>query len=203
MTMSTDVLSDRAEAAIGLMNLEIAQYQRELSHIATRRSSLRLGGVIHDAKSALQQNTISRLVSVTESFCVDRLMAMAIAELQPDGSSARRAMFDDTLKAATGSWSSIRGAFADWYGVKPDWKPLEGVQEVRNAIAHGLGVLTHRQVSSRHATTERIRRVGLDVDARDRLIIDDEDVAKISHVCQHLIQAVDRTTHPVGAMYIG
>ncbi len=195
-----DVLSDRAEAAIGLINLANGHYQRELSHLMNRRSSPRLGGEVHDARIALQHNTISRLASITEAFCVDRLMELTTMELKPDESSARRAMFDDTLRGATGSWSSIRGAFAEWYGVKPDWKPLEGVQEVRNAIAHGLGMLTHRQVSSRNATTERIRRVGIAVDSDDRLIIVEKDVPEISRICRDLVHAVDESTSRIDAL---
>lgn len=119
---------------------------------------------------------------------------MAISEFKPDKSSARRAMFDDAMKGATGTWSSIRGAFSEWHGVKPDWKPLEGVQEVRNAIAHGLGRLTHRQASTRISTVQRIRRIGLDVDSNDRLILADEDVLTVASVCAQLIRDVDERT---------
>lgn len=193
MSIATDVLSDRAEGALRSINLAMGQHQREISHLPIQRST-RLRPDIHDAKHALQQSTIVRVASITEAFCVDRLMALAISELEPDKSSARRAMFDDALKGATGTWSSIRGAFSEWHGVKPDWKPLEGVQEVRNAIAHGLGRLTHRQASTRVSTVQRIQRIGLDVDSNDRLILADGDVLTVSSVCAQLIRDVDERT---------
>ena len=193
MPITIDVLSDRAEAALSLINLTMGQHQREISHLVTQRPK-RLSTDVHDAKHSLRQSTIARVASITEAFCVDRLMAMAYRELEPEKSVVRRAIFDDALKGATGTWSSIRGAFAEWHGVKPNWKPLEGVQEVRNAIAHGLGRLTHRQISNRTATVQRIRQIGLDVDSDDRLIVADGDVLGVSRVCEQLIRDVDERT---------
>lgn len=193
MSITSDVLSERAEGAVRSINLAMGQHQREIFHLAIQRPT-RLSPRMRDAKHSLQQSAILRIASITEAFCVDRLMEMAISELEPDKSFARRAMFNDALKGATGTWSSIRGAFAEWHGVKPDWKPLEGVQEVRNAIAHGLGHLTHRQASTRVSTIQRIRRIGLDVDVHDRLILGDEDVLTVSGVCAQLIRDVDEKT---------
>lgn len=193
MPITPDVVSDRAEGALSLIHLAMGQHQREISHRAIQRST-RLRPDAHDAELSLRQGTIARVASITEAFCVDRLMTMAISELDPEKSIARRAMFDDALKGATGTWSSIRGAFSQWHGVKPDWKPLESVQEVRNAIAHGLGRLTHRQLVTRNATVQRVRRIGLDVDSDDRLIIADQDVLKVSRVCAQLIRDLDERT---------
>lgn len=193
MPITPDVFSDRAEGALRSINLVIGQHQRAVSHLSIQRPT-RLRPDVYDAKHSLQQSAIARVASIAESFCVDRLMSLAISELEPDRSPVRRAIFDDALKGATGTWSSIRSAFSEWHGVKPNWRPLEGVQEVRNAIAHGLGRLTHRQASSRIATVERIRRIGLDVDSSDRLILTDEDVFKVASVCAQLIRDVDENT---------
>ena len=193
MSIAVDVVSDRAEAALTLINLAMGQHQREISNLVAGQPK-RLSTDVHDAKHSLRQSTIVRVASITEAFCVDRLMAMAVKELEPDKSVVRRAMFDEALRGATGTWSSIRKAFADWHGVKPNWKSLEGVQEVRNAIAHGLGRFTHRQISSRTATVQRIRQIGLDVDSDDRIVLVDGDVLRVSLVCKQLIRDVDEGT---------
>lgn len=194
MPTDNDILSERAEAAVGLLHRTLGQHQREISNVRGDEAVPRLGREVHNARLELQQTAIARLASITEAFCVDRLMSVAQLAVDPDASSARRAVFEDAIKGATGSWASIRGAFEGWHGVRPDWKPLEGVQEVRNAIAHGLGTLTHRQAATRSSTTDRIGRVGLTVDSENAIVIRDGDVVAISQVCEDLIRAVDERT---------
>lgn len=194
MPTDSEVLSERAESAFALINETLGQHQRQLSRLGQRASPPRLGHEVHDPQLALSQATIARVATIMESFCVDRLTSMAEGAIRPDEDPVRRALFDDAIKSATGSWSSIRGAYRDWYGVRPDWKQLEAIQEVRNAIAHGLGVLTHRQVSSRDATMARLQRLGLQVDSDNRLIIATGDVLKIAQVCKSVIDVVDERT---------
>jgi hypothetical protein len=63
----------------------------------------------------------------------------------------RRLMLEKEL-AATSSWSARHKAFKRHHGVDlrrcAEHHRLEGAVEVRNAIAHGLGRLTTRQLMS-------------------------------------------------------
>lgn len=104
-------MSERAETAVTLINRALSDHQRQASHLTERASAPRLGLEVHDARTALRQATVTRVVSITELFCVDRLIGVAESAVMPEKSTVRRAVFDDAVKGATGSWSSIRSAF--------------------------------------------------------------------------------------------
>ncbi|WP_143103090.1 hypothetical protein [Agrococcus baldri] len=137
------------------------------------------------------QATVLRLMTITEAFCVGRLVELADLSSEANAASPRRAMLDDALMHASGSWQAMERAFKDWHSVKPSWSSLRGPTEVRNAVAHGLGALTHRQKLSRTATVSRINSVGAGVNEFDRIRLDPAIVTAIAEVCATFIRDLD------------
>ena len=189
-----EILSAHAEASCALLKRTLAQHQRQATALVRRDHVSRLGTAIHDAHNAHRQATVLRLVSVTEAFCVERLESLSRAAIDPATSSARRAIFDDALRNATGTWQGIRDALKNWHQVEPSWKRNEGVEEARNTVAHGLGQLTYRQRTSRTKTDERLSRVGISVGADDELHLEEHDVLEVAAICRNLIEEIDRTS---------
>ncbi len=187
-----DVMSARGESACALLKQTIAQHQRQSTALTRRSHRSRLGLSVHDAHNTHRQATILRLVAVTEAFCVDRLETLSAAASRPAASSARQALFDDAIRGATGTWQGIRDALKNWHQVAPNWRQSEGVEEVRNTIAHGLGQLTYRQRTSRTRTDERISRVGVALGPNDELRLEEEDILNVEKICRELIAEIDR-----------
>jgi hypothetical protein len=187
-----EVLSARAESSCALLKGTLAQHQRQATALVRREHPPRLGATTHDAHNAHRQATILRLVSVTEAFCVERLENLSRAAIDPAASHARLALFGDALRAATGTWQAIRDALKNWHQVEPNWRRNEGVEEVRNTVAHGLGLLTYRQRTSRDRTNERLSRIGITVGVDDELHLEEHDVLEVAAICRKLIEDIDR-----------
>ena len=91
------------------------------------------------------------------------------------------------------SWTDRRKLWKKYCGLDIDqWDIILGFVEVRNAIQHGLGRLTDRQLSpkSRSETLKflaaaEIERIG------DRLVVDDDTVRRCGEVCISFMMALD------------
>jgi hypothetical protein len=128
----------------------------------------------HDA------NALVDLVGIAESFCVDRVVrvhAIALNELL--------------------TWANRQKAWARKAGVDlaafPNWDALMGFVEARNALQHGLGRLTDRQLG-RHKQqifdwldAAAVQRNG------DVLLVSAHDVRRCAQVCRDFIGWLDFT----------
>lgn len=130
-------------------------------------------------------------MSIVEEYCADQLHELGESDMQPQGSQPREVIWDRISSEVTSSWHKIRGAYKDWYSIKPSWEGVEDLIEARNAIAHGLGRLTRRQLRSEQSTRAKLTRANIRVDGV-RIVLDEGDLAVAAQTCRALIYDLDR-----------
>ncbi|WP_404430699.1 hypothetical protein LG299_12485 [Microbacterium lacus] len=130
------------------------------------------------------------MISITESFCADRLLALAEAEIDPTANDVRSTVWDRAATTTVSTWEGIRGGYRDWFQIKPNWPSLEPLVEVRNAIAHGLGNLTRIQKKNPQGVRDKLALAGITLD-EDRVLLDEADITQIRSVCVALVVEID------------
>ena len=91
------------------------------------------------------------------------------ANLVPPAPRLLPLMWDKTESTVRTTWAGVAEGWRDWFAVKLDdcaaYANLQGYIEVRNAIVHGLGTLTRRQLRKKdgQATRDRIKKAGVAV----------------------------------------
>ena len=68
--------------------------------------------------------------------------------------------------------------------------------QVRNAVAHGLGVLTKMQLQpkSYQRTIDMLREVGISSDEDHRIVLTDDDIRNAARICREPVAALDMHT---------
>ena len=144
--MRPPVQSLRAEGAIALLRQTLAQHKTLAARIPLDNPRRRLAAPRRDRVQVQRQATFIRLISITESFCAVRLTEYVENVVDITAHSISSLIWETAAIDATGSWSRQKDAYKKWLGLSPNWKNVEGFIEARNAVAHGLGTLTRRQV---------------------------------------------------------
>jgi hypothetical protein len=186
-----DVLGSRAEAARLLVNQALGFHRTQMAGLATRAHRSRLAAPILDTAQVQRQATVLRMISITEAFCVDRLLDLAEKEVAPTDSSVRNLIWQRSSVAAVSTWPSIQATYKTWYSIRPSWTRINQLLEVRNAIAHGLGRLTRVQKSHAKATIGRITQAGVTV-VGDLVVLEEPDLQYVRQVCVDLVSEVDQ-----------
>lgn len=186
----TEVLSARAESAVSLIFQTLGGHKTTMLTIRSSKHAMRLAPPQLDLEQIHFQATLLRLVSIAESFCAARLLACAESTLPAGTGPVVAVLWEDAALEATKTWESQKQAFRKWFDVKPDWTRVDGLAEARNAIAHGLGTLTRRQLKSRQSTLTKLDRTGICL-AGDRLILTDGDLSRAAAICRDIITEVD------------
>ncbi len=138
-------------------------------------------------------NVLVDLVAVTESYFTDRLAQAAPAAQQPTSWHARGKAWRDTAG----------------YDVAVDalWPVLMGFVEARNALQHGLGRLTDKQLNPATPKNGEVRRTqvlrdlaacGLALDG-DRVIVLTRDVQRCLETSRELVLIADEGLWRAGA----
>ncbi|MFC8503806.1 hypothetical protein ACFUC1_15725 [Pedococcus sp. NPDC057267] len=193
--MTALVLSSRAEEATRLLFQTLGMHQQAILNHKTPRTGRRLAVAGSDPLQVQRQATLLRLVSITESFCADRLIDHTEQAINPAADPVRTKVWEQAAIDATKTWEAQREAFKKWHSITPDWLPLEGLSEARNAVAHGLGSLTRRQRRGRSATMTKINRTGISV-VNDRLLLEERDLTAAAKACREIIRQIDAATRP-------
>ncbi|MEX0153479.1 hypothetical protein [Microbacterium sp. LMI1-1-1.1] len=194
------VASERAESASRLLNLTLGLHRIQSATPERSDSKPRLGDPAFDGVQVQRQATWLRLISITETFCADRLLDAAEAEVAPDGSPIRGLVWDKASTAAISSWPAMKDAYNSWYGIKPNWAKVETLIEVRNAIAHGLGELTRFQRRKRSSLVTKFNHAGVHLSG-NRVVISENNLSDVRDGCSELIVLLDaevaiRTARP-------
>jgi hypothetical protein len=164
--------------------------ERTLTDLAKRaRDHRRLDalvddGLIRSRHTATDGRTmygaaISDLMSVTEAFVVARFL-----DLKPTASENTVANWDKRAKA----WNAHFGVPI---GSHPRWPAMRGFAETRNAIQHGLGRLTERQLGkSRESTLNYIDAAGVALNG-DLVVLVDGDIQRCHDTCAEIVLYLD------------
>jgi hypothetical protein len=164
------MLSERAESSCGLANVALAQYreQRVASAQRSRRPTLiarRERQVASLTDRFRSYDALTRLVAIAEEFSVSRFIEASEARLPDD--PFVELLWDAELDRAGDTWPKRTAAWETYHAVKlssfPSHNALQGFIEARNAIAHGLGELTRRQLRQRTRTAGRLKNAGIPI----------------------------------------
>lgn len=137
-------------------------------------------------------NALVDLVAVTESFFADRLAEVVPGPRQPSA-------WHDRVKA-------LRGATGFDVAAHPRWPELMGFVEARNALQHGLGRLTNKQLDPTSDNGREPRRVQvlrnlaasrLSLNG-DRVSVLPSDVERCAAACRELVLAADAAISGAG-----
>lgn len=147
-----------------------------------------------DAEQLQCQATLVRLLSITESFTAQLLLREMDQLVARANSRSADVMWDQAGIRATGSWREQRDAYKKWFDINNstvDWVPVaERLAEARNAVAHGLGALTRRQLRNVAATERALKAVGIPL-VNGRIVLSDATLASAATACRDLITQLD------------
>lgn len=128
------------------------------------------------------------MISITEAFCVDRLLELAEEEVSPAGNTVRTFIWEKASTSAVSTWSSIQDSYKNWYAMTPSWTELKQLIEVRNAVAHGLGQLT--RIQRLRGASIKITQAKIRLDG-DRIVLEEANLSDVRNVCIKLISEID------------
>lgn len=136
------------------------------------------------------QATLVRLLSITEAFTSEMLSREVDQAVAGMSNKTAAKVADDAVIRGTSSWQDQKKSYKDWLSVEEDWKAVERLAEARNAVAHGLGKLTRRQLRSEQSVKSKLKAAGITVDD-NRIVLSDENLAAAASACREFIERLD------------
>lgn len=179
MTLFARPLTSLGDAAILLTRSALLDYEatspRLLGCGRISRSSTALGTL--DLGNARAQACMFRIVTIVEAY-TDAALELMFRSCVPASSLAALRLLDAHLLDATLTWSARKKSFLDHHALSlgdaktgfPQWSRLDGMIEVRNAVAHGLGSLTRQQQQNAARSAARCSQIGVRIDAGEVLV---------------------------------
>ncbi|MEV4123166.1 hypothetical protein [Micromonospora sp. NPDC049645] len=131
------------------------------------------------------------MLSITEAFTADLLAREADRAVALSQNTAATRIAEEAVIRATSGWQDQKKAYKDWLGVTEDWNPVERLAEARNAVAHGLGKLTKRQLRNEQSVKAKLQAVGISLN-NGRIVLSDANLAAATSACRGFIERVDR-----------
>ncbi len=144
-----DLSEEAVRALIGTLNdfQQSGKEGSERGRILSTRT--RLGSV--DAVERQREGCYLRLVSIAEAY-TDALSSILFEPLILDGRKVVRSLVSEAQINVSKSWRDRIEGFRTHHQIDltkcPVWSQIRGAIEVRNAIAHGLGGLTPKQLGA-------------------------------------------------------
>lgn len=183
------VLSAEAEAASALLFRTLGAHRAAVAALRPPSRPRLRAAPYGDPVQDRCQATLVRLLSITEAFAseLSREVDRAVAR----GRSATAAkVADEAVIRGTSTWQEQKKSYKDWLGVDEDWKAVERLAEARNAVAHGLGKLTRRQLRSEQSVKSKLKGAGITVDD-NRVVLTDDSLAAAASACRDFIERLD------------
>lgn len=190
------VPSATAERSTVLLKRALALYRDQLAALAPSplpRIPPLLGNLGLDRQTLIAHDALFRLVAVAEDFSLLRLIEVT-EDLLPDGRLAEL-LWEAELDRSMDTWDSRLRAWARLHGIEVKanflrYDQLDGFTQARNAIAHGLGQLTRKQLRSRASTLQRLAAAGIATDG-DVLQLGPKNVELCTNVCDQFVLWLD------------
>jgi hypothetical protein len=172
------VLSESAEQACSDIRLLQAEHTRR-SRVWTQEPRGRIPGFEPSVAERTTQLTLTTIVAVTEHFSAQRLRAVP-GVIERDVSSWPR---QEAAWAARGSVS---------LGTLAAYQPFRGFNEARNAIMHGSGRLTPRQLAQAQVPNTRAwLAAAAIISVNGRLLITAVDLDRCAALCADFVTQLD------------
>lgn len=194
----------RAEDASSAINASLGQYKLQLRCINDRddrrRRHSRMQVPRGSGQHQLVSTTVVHLISIIEAFVRDTLMARAEVEIDADH-RMQAALWKKASPEADGGWDRQADAFKQWLGIpmknEQSYKDVRAFVEARNAIVHGLGELTKKQLGQDDGVEVRraLASVGIAVNTR-RLALPPTTPQRVARSSLTLVEWLDRSAWP-------
>jgi hypothetical protein len=190
------ITSERGEATSASARRALAHYRGQL--MGDRRPSLgRM--LMRDglAPTLLTEkfhthDAISRLVAIAEDFSLARLVDVVEEGLPRD--EVVSLLWESELDRSGNTWEQREGLWKRFRGVRAadfsDHSALQGFVDARNAISHGLGSLTRKQLRSRTKVVPRLTAAGIRLSGTG-LLLGADDVERCASVVFAFVEWLD------------
>ncbi len=97
---------------------------------------------------------------------------------------------DEAVIRGTSTWQDQQKSYKEWLGINEDWKAVERLAEARNAVAHGLGKLTRRQLRNEQGVKSKLKAAGIAVN-NNTILLSDDSLLAAAAACRDFIERVD------------
>ncbi|WP_426594406.1 hypothetical protein ACPPVS_02555 [Cellulomonas sp. McL0617] len=188
--MTATTITERAEAACNLLFRTLGAHRVIVAGISPRPTRRRLLGTDDDREQIQCQATLLRLVSITESFCADRLVDEVELVMNPSRGAAVLKVWQEAVVKATSKWDEQKRSYRDWLGVEMAWNKVEVLADARNSVAHGLGSLTRQQLLRERSIRDRLKGAGMSF-AGNRIVLTDGALEAAARACRDHIVTLD------------
>ena len=188
--MIPSVVTTEAEEASALLFQTLGAHRTAVTALRPLRPPRLPSGRIPDTEQIQCQSTLVRLLSITESFASHLLLQEIDKVAARARSVAIDRIWDDAATRGTNTWNEQKDSYANWLGVKVDWKVVERLAEARNAVAHGLGTLTRRQLRKEASVRSKLREAGISLTGI-RIVLSEAALSSAAGDCRDLIHRLD------------
>lgn len=172
-------MTSLGEAALGRLIIRFTDY-RTLLESSEMRAGEHRGRHIRDADGARHHNALTDLVAVLESFTTVRLL-----NLRPTVPNKDVMNWVGRIKM----WKKHGGVDLTTF---PETQAILGFVQVRNALEHGIGRLTERQLGEhRDQILTQIAAAGVHLNG-DLLSVTPNDVSRCLDVGERFVHFLDR-----------
>jgi hypothetical protein len=189
-TFFPQVPSVEAEAASALLFRTLGAHRVAVAALKPQHSTRLRSLPNEDPFQDRCQATLVRLLSITEAFASEMLAREVDRATAGARSTTALKVADEAVIRGTSTWKDQERSYRDWLGVKEDWKAIERLAEARNAVAHGLGRLTRRQLRNEQSVKAKLRAAGIKLDA-NRIVLSDEALLAAASACRLFIERID------------
>lgn len=134
---------------------------------------------VREHERSLVENAVTDLLALTEAFFVARLLA------------ADPSIKEEKLRTWQGRSTACQARISVPVASHGDWRPLMGYVEARNAVQHGQGRLTRRQLAE-HRKDVLSALAAADVHLNgDLVVLVAEDVTSCHRACASIVRYLD------------
>lgn len=199
MSLLPKPLTTIGDAAVLLVRTALYEYSSSppvlLAFGRIFRSSTALG--TYEVGNSRTQAYYFRIVAIVEAYA-DAALDALFRGVVPASSPTATRLLEEHLLDATQRWESRKESFAAYHGVLfgdahagfPQWSKLNGMIEVRNSIAHGLGGLTRQQRRKAQRTESRCAQAGVRVEAGE-VVVSHANLMAAAQIAENFILWLD------------
>lgn len=197
---SLDVRFERSELALAHVNRTVARFAAEASQGRRRRVAPASRVLATAPPSSYQESwnvsrvedALVRLIAIAEEFAHGLLLELTDLKLPDDPRVA--VLWDAHVDRETDTWEQ---RIATWKLVhsiaipgSPRYDLLLAFIQARNAIVHGLGSLTRKQLRDRKKSVARLRAAQISV-LGDRLVLSESHVDRCADAVRTFVRWLD------------
>jgi hypothetical protein len=195
---SLPIRFERSEVALAHVNRTAARFATEVSH----RRPIALGSRVLATASPSSyeeswnvsrvEDALVRLISIAEEFTHGLLLELTSLKLPADARVA--ALWDSHVDRETDTWEQRVATWRLVHSVSipnsPRYDVLFAFIQARNAIVHGLGSLTRKQLRDRMKSVARLGAARIPVTG-NRLVLGESHVEQCADAVRTLIRWLD------------